>query len=257
MFFKQIVDKILICPLKTLRAVLGLYLLIYFLCFLPNVNLFFSNEGIYAPFLIPDIAPPPIGAWIIYLITLGLMLAFTFGFKRRLITPLLLLFFLYHFALSLAVKNCAYDRLIIIFLFLFCFEDLEKDNKWLIKAFQWQISLFYIGAALFKTFMPTWHTGEMLKMTLASNWGTKAAFWLLSLNLPNWFYDISTQTVVVFELICGFLLHSGSLQNYVFVLGFIFHTSIWVFLGIPQFMLLPLSYIVFKPKAQPHFQANN
>ncbi len=243
-------------PIATFRVLFGVYLLLYFLKFLPNVFLFFSNEGIYAPYLIPDIAPSPAVAFLIYTATLALMLAFTLGYKTRLVTPLLLIAFIYHFALSLAVKNCSYDRLIIMFLFLMSLGEIDgalsisKPEKkevdaWLTRILCLQVTLFYFGTGFYKLFMPYWHSGEIIKMTMLSNWGTPLAFWFVNLGLPYIFYDIMTWGIIVTELVFGFLLYIRPIQKPVFLIGFLFHFSIWVFLGIVQFMICPLTYVLF------------
>ncbi|MDX1919302.1 MAG: hypothetical protein SFU25_01045, partial [Candidatus Caenarcaniphilales bacterium] len=105
-------------PINAFRILFGIYLLIYFLRYFPHVDVLFSNQGVYSPFWIPDLAPDPVIAWIVYLITLCTIVLFTLGFRTGITTPLLLIFFIYHFFLNFAVKNCSYDRLIIIFLVL-------------------------------------------------------------------------------------------------------------------------------------------
>jgi hypothetical protein len=249
-------------PITAFRILFGFFLFVYFASFFPHVNLFFSNEGLTVPFLIPDISPSPFIAWFIYLLTLVLILFFMFGFKTRFVTPLLLVFFVYHFALSLAVKNCSYDRLIMLFLFLLSFAELDKawsifsttnssenpqTKAWVTHLLMVQVALFYFGTGFYKVFTPAWQNGLILKMTLASNWGTPAAFWFLSLHPPMWLFDLLTWSVILFELACGFLFYVRPIQKYVFLVAAAFHTSIWLFLGIPHFMLCVTTYVLFLP----------
>ncbi len=46
-------------PLAAFRIAFGCYLLAYLLEYAFVVDLAFSNEGVYSPFLIPDLAPSP------------------------------------------------------------------------------------------------------------------------------------------------------------------------------------------------------
>jgi hypothetical protein len=113
-------------PIAAYRILLGVYLFLYLGASAPNVALLFSSEGVYSPFLIPDIAPPAWLAWILYSATMMLAVAFTFGYRTRVITPALFVLFLYHFLLNIAVKACSYDRLILLSLALMCFGETDK-----------------------------------------------------------------------------------------------------------------------------------
>ncbi len=245
-------------PIAAFRIVFGIYLLIFFLKFLPFVESMFSNQGVYSPFWIPDIAPEPIFSWLIYSLTLVLIILFILGVKTIFVTPLLLFNFLYYFFLNFAVKNSSYDRLIIIFLIILCFasinnvwsikspkEKIRKTSVFATRLLCLQISIFYFGAGLYKAFQPSWSNGEILEMTMASNWGTPLAFWLLRLDLPSVFYDLLTIGTIIFEILFGFLLWIRPLQKYVFTLGILFHLSIWLLLSIPEFMICATTYVLF------------
>src|SRR6267154_3248942 len=149
--------------LAAYRILFGLYLLIYFLRFAPNVEIMFSNRGVYTPFLLPDLGLPVFWAWAVYLGTLLVIGAFTLGFKTRIVTPLMLTLFLYYYFLNLAVNNTAFDRLNIIFLVILCFAELDgawsiqvrrldagRKKKsvsiWPIRMITIQIILLYFGA---------------------------------------------------------------------------------------------------------------
>jgi hypothetical protein len=123
----------------------------------------------------------------------------------------------------------------------------RQISAWLTRILCIQVTLFYFGTGVYKLLADPWQNGEILKMTLASNWGSPAAFWLLNLNLPNWFYDISTKFLVYFELICGFAFWYRPVQKIFFLIAFLFHLSVWIFLSIPEFMLCTLTYALFLP----------
>lgn len=250
-------------PICAFRVLLGLYLLIYFFSFWPHVTLFFSNQGVYVPFLIPDIAPAPAGAWTVYLLTLAAITAFTLGLKARLTTPLVLVLFLYHYLLYLASGGSSYDRLIITFLVILCFARLDAALSpksvglnhaielavpaWPTRLLTVQLALFYFGAGIYKAFAPYWQTGDMLKWTLCSPWATDAAFWFVGLPWPAWLYDGLTWGIIIFECLLGLSFFHRPSRPWFLGLGVLFHISIWVFLNIPQFMVCPCAYALFLP----------
>lgn len=247
-------------PIAAFRILFGIYLLIYFFSQLPHVEMMYSNQGVYSPFWLPDITPAPWIALLIHLFLIACTISFIIGWQTRFVTPLILLIFLYYFFINLSVKNCSYDRLIIVFLFLMslAYNQIDKAfaprspkeakvSAWLTRLLCVQVTIFYLGTGVFKSFAEPWQNGEILKMTMASMWGTPAAFKLLSLNLPMWFYDVMTKGIVYFELVWGFLLWFKKIQKPVFILGIFFHLTVWVFLSIPEFMICPITYVLFMP----------
>ena len=252
-------------PIAAFRILFGVYLLVFFLAALPYIDLFFSNQGVYSPFLIPDIAPPISVAWGIYLVSIGLIISFILGYKTKIITPLLLVTFVYHYLLDSAVQNTSYDRMIMLFLGLLCFANLDsvwsisphrkpvneesrRISNCIIKILAIQMTLFYTFTGIYKLFMPAWHTGLIIKMTMVSAWGTPFAFWFVNtVNPPIWFYDALTYSLIIFELSCGILFWIKPLQKCIFIIGIVFHISVWFFLDIPQFMICPLTYVLFMP----------
>src|ERR1700730_7504736 len=84
-------------PISALRILFGIYLFIFLAWSLPFVPLLYSRDGVYSPLFVPDIAPSPAVAWLLYSITLALCIAFTVGYKTGIVTPLLTILFLYHF----------------------------------------------------------------------------------------------------------------------------------------------------------------
>ena len=170
--------------LAAFRILFGLYLLAYFLRFAPNVELSFSNHGVYAPFLVPEAGLPPFWAWTLYLVTLLVITAFILGFQTTFATPVLLGFFLYYYFLNFAVRDTAFDRLNLIFLATLCFAQLDRAwslgggrrarqdqdglvSIWPIRIITLQIAFLYFGAGFWKLVSPPWHSGAMLRWTLA------------------------------------------------------------------------------------------
>jgi hypothetical protein len=268
-------------PIALFRLLFGFYLLIYFLGALPNVPLFYSNEGVYSPVLIPDIAPAPAIAWLLYLMTVLLIIGLIAGYRMRIVAPLLLLFYSYHFCLNIWVRACSYDRLIYMSLIILClapsdhvlsvrFGRSKSNMEWQVTAWATRLlavhlCLFYLSTALYKLLSPGWHGGEIIKGVMSSVFSSEAAFFFVGLKLPGILFDIMACLVIVFELICpiGFLIRDlevqlsfldkpvqlRNVQYYFFVAGILFHTGIWIFMQIPQFMICPIFYVLFMPAA--------
>ena len=249
-------------PIALFRILTGLYLLVYFGRFFPWVSRLFSNQGIYAPFLIPDIAPSPFWAWLIYLATLAFAAAFMLGVRRRLVNPVLLILFAYHYFLSLGASNTTYDRLTMIFLAIVAFADTNRVwsveggwsspkhgaatvPAWATRLLQFQIAIFFLGSGLWKLYSPYWHRGEMMEMTLASIWATPLAFWVLSLEPPRWVFTGLTWSVVGFELVLGPMLYFRPTRKFAIAGGMGFNLSIWIFLGIWGFLNCLPAYLLF------------
>jgi hypothetical protein len=253
--------------LAAFRVLFGVYFLLYFLRFAPHVELLFSNRGVYAPFLVPDLGLPVIWAWALYAMTIAVILAFTAGWKTRFTTPLLLLLYLYYFFLNFAANNSAFDRLNIIMLAILCFAQLDavwalktdppKANDsvrfvcvWPIRLITLQIALLYFGSGLWKLINPYWHTGEMMKWTLIGPWASDLSFRFGRLSLPDRFYDLLVWSIIGFELTMPFALFSKRLRRFAFAIGFFFHLSIALLLNIPEFMNCVCAYVLFvEPEA--------
>ena len=65
-------------------------------------------------------------AWLIYGASLAAIVLFTLGYRTALLIPLVLAFYLEHWCLNLAIKNTAYDRLLILLLVITCFAKLDS-----------------------------------------------------------------------------------------------------------------------------------
>jgi hypothetical protein len=276
--------------LAAFRIIFGAYLLVYFLRFAGDVDVMFSNRGVYAPFLLPDLGLPPFWAWGLYFATLAVITLFTLGLRTRFITPTLLALYGYYYCLNLAVNDTAFDRLNLIFLAVLCFGKLDaawsirggrqqrlevgKPNArvrpdsalsarvrqgngvsiWPIRLITIQVAFLYFGAGYWKLINPYWHSGEMLRWTLVGPWGTPLAFSLVGLHPPAVFFDVLTWSVIALEISMPILLFSRRVQAYAFVAGFLFHLSIALLLHIPEFMNCVCAYVLFvKPETVQHW----
>jgi hypothetical protein len=239
--------------IQIFRLLFGIYLFIYFAWSFPNIELFFSNQGIYSTLFVPsEIAPNIIVAWLIYSFTLLVCLLYAIGYKFRIISWLMLFLFIYYFVLNIGVKACTYERLIFIFLLIMALSSFDitkhKPNKlisaWSQRILTLYISFFYIDTGLYKLLIPAWHSSLVIKGAITGIYGSQVGYWLLNLGLPNIFFDISSWGIIIFEL-SGFMFFSRKYQKLFFVLGFFFHLSVGILMSLPQFMILPCAYILF------------
>src|SRR6516225_4956612 len=164
-------------PMALFRLLFGCYLLIYFLGGLNHISLFYSNAGVYCPMFIPDVAPSPIVAFILYYTTVVLILALIAGYRVRIVAPLLLIFYLYHFCLNIWVRACSYDRLVAMALLILCLAPSDEVLSvtarkrqtlidptvpaWPARLLALHICLFYFSTGLYKVLSPDWHTGAI------------------------------------------------------------------------------------------------
>jgi len=257
----------------------GCYLLVYFLGRLNYIALFYSNLGVYSPLFIPDIAPGPPVATILYGTTVLLILALIAGYRVRVVAPLLVVFYLYHFFLNTGMRACSFDRLVIMALAILCLApsdrvlsitSLKRDSAieptvsaWPCKLLSLHLCLFYFSTGLYKLLSPDWHSGEIVKGVMSSLHSSDLAFALVGLKLPIFVFHIMAASVILFELTCpiGFLIRDMSIrlaflkttirlrrvQYYFFLSGILFHIGIWIFMLIPQFFICPVFYVLFMP----------
>lgn len=246
------------------RMAFGAALLVYFGSFAPHVATLFSSEGVYVPFLLPDLAPGPIGAWILWGATIVAASLFTLGWRTKWITPLLLVLFAHHYFVSFGIKDTAYDRLFLIFLAVACFAPL--DRKWALRRTEgatpvfaarllcFQVAALYFGAGMWKLFNEAWHTGDMMRMTMVGPWGTELARAFVLLELSPTFWTALTWSVIVFEVAAGILVFVPYVRGPVLLAAAAFHLGVWAFLQIPEFLVCLAVYPLFfeqEPEATP------
>jgi len=241
------------------RVLLGSYLLIYFLTFAPDVTLMFSNEGVYFPWRVPDYAPPPLVAWVIYVVTLLSMGALTLGLRTQVTAPLTLVLFLHHYFLQMAVKHSTFERLIIEWLLLLCFVVPRNGGQdaassvhgsaqaagWTTRLIRFQTVMLYLGAGLWKAANPHWRSGVLLKATLQGMWSTDAGFWLVRTVETDAGFALLSQSVIVGEILVGVLFCLPRAYPLAIAGGVIFHLSNVVFLAIPEFVVCIAPYVFF------------
>ena len=246
-------------PLAAFRILLGLFLAGYFLAFAPHVDVLFSDRGVYLPVLIPDVAPPAAVAWALWTLTLAACGALALGWRTRVVTPLVLALFAWHWGLNLAVRNTAYDRLILLLLGIAALAPLDAVwalrptgrarpalvPAWGPRLLGLQLALLYLGSGVWKLLSPGWRDADMLPLTLAGPWGTPLAFDVVGLGLPRWFWLGMALGVIGFEVAAGFTLWVPRLRLLTLAAGAAFHVGVALLLSLPQFLVCIAVYPVF------------
>jgi hypothetical protein len=243
--------------IAAVRILLGLFLLVYFGDMAPHVPLLFSAEGVYVPYLVPDYAPSPAVAWLLFGAMLGATLALTLGYRTAISAPLLLLLFLHHYFLQLAVKQSSFDRIIAIALLVLCLADTGRvlgldaaragaqPTRWGERVLQIQLVLLYVGAGVWKLFNPAWHSGTLLRSNLQGMFATPLAFELVQLDLSERTWALFSLAIIGLELATGVLMMIPRLRSCALLLGVGFHAANCVVLVIPEFLVVLAAYPVF------------
>ena len=239
------------------RVLLGAYLLVYFGAFTGHVELLFSDQGVYTPYALPDYAPPPALAWTIYLAAMLCCALLLIGYRTRVVAPLLLLLFGYHYFLQIAVKESSFDRLIAIDLLVLCCADsgraLGLDARrpgpeptvWPERMLQLQTVLLYFGPGLWKLLTPAWHDGMLLFSNLQGMWATPLAFRIARAGFSATTWAAFSWSIIAFELLLGPLLLLRRTRPYALLLGALFHALNCVVLVVPEFLISLVAYPVF------------
>jgi hypothetical protein len=239
------------------RIGFALYMLAYLGVLAPHVTVLFSSDGVYAPYLVPDLAPPPALAWLLFGAMLGLSCSLLVGYRSELSATLLLVLYLHHYFLQLAVKQSSFERLIILYLAILALagsgQRLGLDGlraptprvSWAPRLIAAQSVFLYSGSGLWKLFSPAWHSGAVLESAFQGMWATPLAFRIVQAELPSSAWTALAWSVVALELSLGPLLLWRRTRRLAIVLATLFHIGNWVLLFIPEFLVCVVALVVF------------
>jgi hypothetical protein len=248
------------------RIAFGIYLLGYLLALAPHVTLLFSREGVYVPYLVPDLAPAAPLAWLLFCAMVVLNCALIAGFYTELAALFLLALYMHHYTLQLAVKQSSFERLIIIELAALCLASaglrlgldgarlrkrglLPQPTVWLERVVAVQTVFLYSGSGLWKLLNPAWHTGELLHSTFQGMWATPLAFEITQLGLHHALWTLGSWLVILLELSLGPLLIARRTRHAAVVVATLFHIGNCVLLFIPEFLVCVPALLVFVDEA--------
>jgi hypothetical protein len=239
------------------RVAFALYLLGYLGVLAPDVVVLFSEQGVYAPYLVPDLAPSPAVAWLLFgampVLTLGVLV----GYRTELTALLLLALYLHHYFLQLAVKQSSFERLIILYLAILSLagsgQRLGIDGVrapgprliWAQRLIAAQSVFLYTGSGLWKLLNPAWHSGALLQSTFQGMWATPLAFEIAALGLPAGAWAVASWSIIALELSLGPLLIWRKTRTLAVVLATAFHAGNWLLLFIPEFLVCVTALVVF------------
>src|SRR6185369_7035688 len=149
-----------------------------------NIPLFYSNQGVYTTFLMPDIAPSPYIAAVLYEITVLLIVGLIVGYRVRVVAPLLLLFYGYHFCLNIWVRACSFDRAMLMALLFLCMTPSDTVlsisprkrqagveptvSAWTTRLLIIHMCLFYLSTGIYKALDSDWQNGQLLKAVMSN-----------------------------------------------------------------------------------------
>jgi hypothetical protein len=241
------------------RILFALYMIGYLAAMLPHVTVLFSDQGVYVPYLLPDLAPPPAIAWLLFVAMIAATLSLLVGFHSNLSAACLLLLFAHHYFLQLAIKQSSFDRLIAIYMLVLCFADAgyvwsvdarrgkpgRPPTVWAERLVAFQSIVLYFGAGLWKLANPRWHGGAMMWFTLQGMFATPVAFSLVQLGLPESFWTALTAGIIAAEMLLGVALLVPRARPWAIVAGTLFHVGNCVILDIPEFLISLAPYAVF------------
>lgn len=248
-------------PAAAFRVLLGLYLVVYLGRLLPHVTVLFSDQGVYVPYLVPDYAPPPLLAHVLFLAMLAACAALTLGYRQGLACALTLGLFLYHYFLQLAVKQSSFERLIVIYLVVLGLSGSSgtwtigstsgtkrtTPTVWTRRVLLLQTSMLYLGSGLWKALNPNWHTGALLQATLQGIWATPIAFAIVRLDLSDAAWTAISQGVIGLELLLGLAFLWPRTRTAAVFAGTAFHLANSFVLMIPEFLVCLAPYPLFLP----------
>lgn len=248
--------------LAAFRILFALYMLAYFSTLAPNVTMLFSNEGVYVPYRVPDLAPAPLVAALLFYAMIALTLCVLVGYRTGAASGALLLLYLHHYLLQLAVKQSSFERLIILYLAILCFAGagqrfgLDGEHRpgarvvWAERLIGAQSVLLYTGSGLWKLLNPSWHTGELLRSTFQGMWATPLAFSVTRLGLHANAWTLLSWAIVLLELLLGPLLLMRRTRAVAVLLAITFHLGNCFLLFIPEFLVCVPPLVVFVSEAR-------
>lgn len=250
-------------PQAAFRILLGGYLCVYFGTLAPHVPTLFSSEGVYAPYLVADYAPPPPLAWVAFALLWLCSFALLLGYRAGLVIPCLLGLYAHHYFLFLAVKHSSFERLIAIYLL--ALWPAQCDSVWALSAprtaqppaatvfaarlLRFQTIVLYLGAGLWKAAAPAWRSGVLLLSTMQGVWATPLAFGLVRAAPSLAFWQALSYAVFCGEVLLAALLFFRRTRPVGIVCGVVFHVANSVVLAIPEFLLCVAPYVFFVREA--------
>lgn len=257
-------------PYALFRIGIGLTALLQLLSYLPYVSQFYSDHGYYprSAMAVVESAPNPVSfyllsgspgwAWVCFLATLLLALAFTLGYRTRWVTPLLWFSLLSLVNRNLFATDGVYVLLVQLLLPL-SFVDtgavLSLDARrrgaeeppaieaWIGRLLRLQFCIVYFWSGLYKLMGAAWTDGSAVKLALANPaWRRFDMSWFLSQGWFDDFLGLFSCVTPWWELSFPLLVLLGPLRWAAVGFGVFLHGSQFLTISTGFFATLMLSF---------------
>ncbi|PRQ03226.1 HTTM domain-containing protein [Enhygromyxa salina] len=248
-------------PLAAFRQAFAWTLLIYFVAWARSADEWLTDAGYHPPAsldpinaphlpLLPASALPFVGA-----IVFGCLLAFIFGYARRVVVWVLVAAAI-HALLVDPIAAFTINRLFVIGLFILAIapepdmpDSQPVQRAWPTRMLQVLVVSQYFASGLCKTLNGDWWGGEdVLWMQVQGIYMTDAAAWLVR-TLPHWAWTVQQQLALWFELLAPILFGVKKLRPLAFVLGLGLHLVVAVTMDQLIYFSLQMAcfYLLFIP----------
>jgi hypothetical protein len=256
--------------LALIRIALGVFLLVFWIVYLPRVPMLFSDVGIVIPYAdAPLLAPPAVlTAIAVYALTLLCILGVLLGWQMRLGGLLLCVLLLYYFLLSFHHFPSSFSRILLFVTFVVSLSGADRALSvhirqttgswraweavpvWPQRLLAIQVASTYLGVGIQKAYLPGWQGGEILAHSFLNAWSTPFAFTIAQWNIPIAVYDIGVVATKILHGVLPIGLFIPWMQRWCMVLGTLFHIGVTLVMGMWWFLVLIPLYIAFvKPEA--------
>jgi hypothetical protein len=262
-------DSIDPAPLAAFRQAFAWTLLIYLLAWARSADEWLTDVGYHPPAsldpinaphlpLLPASALPFVGA-----IVFGCLLAYIFGYARRVVVWVLLAAAI-HALLVDPIAAFTINRLFVIGLFVLAIapkpssgssassandDAAPRQRAWPTRMLQVLVVAQYFASGLCKTLNGDWWGGEdVLWMQVQGIYMTDAAAWLVR-TLPHWAWTVQQELALWFELLAPILFGFKRLRPIAFVLGLGLHVVVAVTMDQLVYFSLQMAcfYLLFIP----------
>lgn len=265
--------------LATFRILFGIFWFTRWIWLAPHVPLLFSGEGMHFPAFPPPRngihnfetlvgwvtnSPSVPRAWMLYSVTLVLILLIITGLFTRIALFLFFLSLNYHYYLYFHMHGTSYDRVLLLMTFLLVLspcgrvlsldewfrkrrsrQSVETYSLWTQRMICVQIAIVYFATGVHKLTSPAWKNGDNLASSFYGDYATSLGYWIARLHIPLGYFDVFTLVTIFFEVAVSVLLFSKRWQKWCFLFGGLFHLINSSVLWIPEFLIVVCSYVLF------------
>jgi hypothetical protein len=245
--------------LALFRQAFAWTLLIYALAWSRNASEWLTDAGYHPPLaldpeygpqlpLLPEAALPFVGA-----VFFASLLAYIFGFARRVVVWVLIAFTSYSLFVD-PISAFTINRLFVIGLLILAIApeadaDAQLPRAWPLRMLQLTVVGQYFASGLCKVIHGDWWGGEdVLFVQVQGIYMTDAAAWLVR-TLPHWMWRVQQELALWFELLAPLLFGLKRLRPLAFVLGLGLHLVVAVTMDQLIYFSLQMAcfYLLFIP----------